>query len=36
MIKMTFFNIEYAGLDGSNNRYILKAAEAFNSKENQN
>ena len=30
-----FFNISYAGLDGSNNRYILKAAEAFNSKENQ-
>ena len=30
-----FYNIEYSGLDLAGNRYILKTAEAFNSKENQ-
>lgn len=30
-----FFNIQYSGLDMSGNRYILKSAEAYNDKLNQ-
>ncbi|MDC0437561.1 LPS export ABC transporter periplasmic protein LptC [Pelagibacteraceae bacterium] len=30
-----FFNIEYAGLDLSGNRYVLKSKEATNNKSNQ-
>ncbi len=30
-----FFNIEYSGLDLAGNRYILKAEEAYNSKNDQ-
>tara|TARA_X000000950_G_C13852516_1_gene635147 strand:+ start:61 stop:666 length:606 start_codon:yes stop_codon:yes gene_type:complete len=31
-----FYNIEYSGFDLSGNRYILKAKEALNDKNNQN
>ena len=30
-----FFNIEYSGLDLAGNRYILKTAEAYNNRNNQ-
>ena len=30
-----FYNIEYSGFDLAGNRYIIKSAEAFNNKNNQ-